>query len=259
MKKTFKALLAVAPAILLFSLLFLTTTPEVNAQDEKLVEALTSAPPMVVEQRPVRWLRDDYNAHTIHINGETKEVEKAFEKFISSRYKLKFSNARGWREAPGALLADIIAETVIFAFSVEEEKPGSRLRVIMDLGGVSLDARQHPQAATNLEGLLIDFAREFYTTAYQEVMDEQKKELKSEEKALSKLEKSISKNEKAKKKAEKSLKKAEKEISDLEKEMADLTKEIDEEKGKLDGEKSKVEERKSRIDQLRKTADKIKR
>lgn len=242
-----------------FLSIFVFAASELSAQDDEMIQAMTTAPDLKVEQRPVRWLRDDYNAHTIHINGDSKDVGKAFEKFVGSKYKMKFSNARGWREAPGVLLADIIAETVIFAFSVEDDKPGSRLRVIMDLGGASLDARQHPQAAGNLENLLVAFAREFYSSAYQEAIDQEKKALKKDEKAVSKLEKSVSKNEKSKQKAEKSIKKAEKELKDLQSEIAELEKEISEEQEKLVKEKAKAEKRKQGVDDLRKAADKVKR
>lgn len=229
------------------------------AQDEKAAEALLNRPELRVEQRQVSWLRNDYTAHTMFIQSDEKTVEKEFEKFVKSRYKVKFNNARGWREAPGVLMADIIAETITFAFSTESEKNGIRLRVIVDLGGVSLNARDYPQGAANLESFMTAFAHSLYAKAYAEAIDSEKKALKSVEKDLKKLKKAEKKHKKDKKKAEKQISKLEKEL----KKQRDAVKEADDaikkDAKELADKEKDVKERNQRVDKLRKGADKVRR
>ncbi len=229
------------------------------AQDKAVKTALEKGPEMRVEQRQVSWIRNDYTAHTMLIHSEAKELEKEFEKFMKSRYKMKFSNARGWREVPGVVMPDIIAETVIFAFSTEKESDGARLRVIVDLGGASLNAREHPQAASNLEQVLREFARSVYASAYSDLIDEEKKQLKSEEKALGALTKARKKHEKEQAQAEKAIKKLEKELEKQRKVSADAKKAIEEGAKELSAKEAAVKERNERVGRLRKQADKVRR
>ncbi len=230
-----------------------------NGQDDKIKQALVEGSDLKVEQRQVTWIRNDYTAHTIVIHGESKDLEKEFEKFIKGKYKVKFSNAKGWREAPGIIMADIIAETVIFAFSIESESNGSRLRVLMDVGGASVNAREYPQASANLENLLQAFARSFYSSTYSDVIDDEKKELKSIEKDLSKLQKAKKKQEKTKQKAEKEINKLEKSLKKAKDEKAGAEKDISNGAKELQEKEKAVKERNTRIDKLRKSADKMRR
>jgi valyl-tRNA synthetase len=243
----------------ILSLLFIVFTGMLTAQDEKTVDALLSGPDMRVEQRQVSWLRNDYTAHTMFVLSDEKTVQKEFEKFIRARYKVKFNNARGWREAPGVLMADLIAETITFAFSTEKEKNGTRLRVIMDLGGVSVNARDYPQAAANLENLLGGFARSLYASIYADAIDEEKKTVKTSEKELKKLKSAEKKHKKDKKKAEKQIAKLEKELKKQRDALKEAEDAIKKDAKELADKEKDVKERNNRIDQLRKRADKVRR
>lgn len=228
-------------------------------QDDKAVDALLDGPEMRVEQRQVSWLRNDYTAHTMFIQSDEKTVEKEFEKYVKSRYKVKFNNARGWREAPGALMADIIAETVTFAFSTEKEKNGTRLRVIVDLGGVSLNARDYPQGAANLDSFITAFAQSLYATVYADAIDEEKGVLKSAEKELKKLQKAEKQHQSDKKKAEKQISKLEKELEKQRSAVTEAEKAMEKDAKALADKEKDVKERNDRLDKLRKRADKVRR
>lgn len=234
-------------------------TLSLNAQDDKTVEALLKGPDMRIEQRQVSWLRNDYTAHTMFVLSDEKTVQKEFEKFVRSSYKVKFNNARGWREAPGVLMADIIAETITFAFSTEKEKNGTRLRVIVDLGGVSLNARDYPQGAANLESFMTAFARSLYASIYADAIDEEKKALKDVEKDLKKLKKAEKKHKKSKKKAEKQISKLEKSLKKERDELKEAEDALKKDAKTLADTEKEVKQRNSRIDQLRKGADKVRR
>ncbi len=244
---------------LLLTLLISALSLGAFAQDDKTVDALLNGPDMRVEQRQVTWLRNDYTAHTMFILSDQKTVEKEFEKYVKSRYKVKFNNARGWREAPGVLMADIIAETVTFAFSTEKEKNGTRLRAIVDLGGVSMNARDYPQGAANLESFMAAFARSLYASVYADAIDEEKKELKSIEKDLKKLKKAEKKHKKSKKKAEKQIGKLEKELKKQRDEVKEAEDAIKKDAKELADKEKEVKERNQRLDKLRKGADKVRR
>lgn len=229
------------------------------AQDDKHRSALVEGPDLRIEQRQVSWLRNDYTAHTMLMHADQKAVEKAFEKFMKDRYKLKFSNARGWREHPDVLITDIISEIIIFAYSTDNEPNGSRLRVIADLGGTSINARDYPQAAANLERIMTTFAQGFYASAYADAIDEEKKELKSADGELSKLKKANQKSEKSKKKAEKSIAKHEKDLKKLRSEVDEAEKEMATNAKKIAEQEKSVKERGQRVDRLRKGADQMRR
>lgn len=231
-------------------LMFISVT--LSAQDEKILDALAKGPDMNVEQRQVSWLKNDHTAHVITIVGEEKDVAKAFEGYMSKRYKLKFTKTKGWEEAAGVLLADIIAETVIFAYSTEKSSDAANLRVIVDLGGASINAREYPQAKEALDRMLADFARQFYGDIYAKAIDQEEKELKDVEKELAKLTKEREKAQKTKEKAEKSLKELEADIREAEKTINDGAQAISDKE-------EAVKKRKSRVDELRKGADKVRR
>lgn len=223
-----------------------------SAQDEKILDALAKGPDLDVEQRQVSWLKNDHTAHVIAIVGEEKDVAKAFEGYMGKRYKLKFSRNKGWEEAAGVLLADIIAETVIFAYSTETSSGTVYLRVIMDLGGASINAREYPQAKEALDRMLADFARQFYGDIYAKAIDQEEKELKSVQKELAKLTKEREKAQKTKEKAEKSMK-------ELEADIREAEKTINEGAQAISDKEEAVKKRKSRVDELRKGADKVRR
>lgn len=248
---------SILPILASLLLLFLHTTSW--SQDEKRIQALTSTPELRVEQRQVSWVRNDYTAHTIYIIGDSKEIEQQFEKLLKSKYKMKFGNTRGWRETQGVLMADIIAETANVAFSTEEEREGTRLRMIVDLGGNSLNGLQYPVAVQNLENLLIGFAREFYSTAYNEAIEAEKKLLKEEEKALAALEKTEKKLKKENEKAQKSIEKSEKELEKLRRTISDNESTLSKDEKTREEKRAQVDTRSKRMDNLRKAADGIRR
>lgn len=238
-------------------LLFITST--LWSQDEKRMQALSSAPELRVEQRQVSWVRNDYTAHTIYIIGDAKEIEQQFEKLLKSKYKLRFSNTRGWRETQNVLMADIIAESANVAFSVEEERQGTRLRMIVDLGGNSLNGLQYPVAVNNLENLLVNFAREFYASAYNEAIEAEKKLLKDEEKALADLEKTEKKLKKENEKAAKSVEKSEKELEKLRRTISENESALSADEKTREEKRAQVKTRTELLDRLRKAADGVRR
>jgi hypothetical protein len=238
-------------------LLFLTSTSW--SQDEKRIAALTAAPELRVEQRQVSWVRNDYTAHTIYIIGDAKEIEKQFEKLLKSKYKMKFSNTRGWRETQNVLMADIIAENANVAFSTEEEREGTRLRMIVDLGGNSLNGLQYPVAVNSLENLLIGFAREFYAAAYNEAIETARDLLKDEEKALAELEKTEKKLKKESEKAIKSIEKLEKELDKKRRTISDNESTMSADQKTREEKRELVKTRTELLDRLRKAADGVRR
>lgn len=242
-----KILLRILP---LLALAFISLN--LTAQDEKILDALAKGPNLEIEQRQVSWLKNDHTAHIIGIVGEEKDVAKAFESYMGKRYKLKFSRNKGWDEAAGVLLADIIAETAIFAYSTETSSGTVYLRIIMDLGGASINAREYPQAKQSLDRMMADFARQLYGDIYGKAIDQEEKELKDAQKDLAKLTKEREKAQKTKEKAEKTLKNLEADISEAEKT-------INEGAQAISDKEEAVKKRKDRVGELRNGADKVRR
>ena len=241
------------------SLFLLFCTFTAWSQDEKRIAALSATPELRVEQRQVSWVRNDYTAHTIYIIGDAKEIEKQFEKLLKSKYKMKFSSTRGWRETQNVLMADIIAESANVAFSTEEEREGTRLRMIVDLGGNSLNGLQYPVAVNSLENLLVNFAREFYAAAYNEAIETERDLLKDEEKALAELEKTEKKLKKETEKAVKSIEKLEKELEKQRRTISDNESTLSNDEKTREQKRSQVQTRTELLDRLRKAADGIRR
>ncbi len=245
------------PCLASLFLLFISFTSW--SQDDKRMQALSTTPELRVEQRQVSWVRNDYTAHTIYIVGDAKAIEQQFEKLLKSKYKMKFSNTRGWRETQNVLMADIIAESANVAFSTEDEREGTRLRMIVDLGGNSLNALQYPVAVNNLENLLIGFAREFYSSAYNEAIEDEKKLLKNEEKALAELEKTEKKLKKENEKAAKSVEKMEKEMEKLRRTISENERTLSKDEKTREEKRAQVKARTELLDRLRQAADGVRR
>lgn len=244
-------------AALLFSVLL-------NAQEER-VEAMTEAPDVQTAEQSMKWKKNQHKTHTVFVYGDAKDVEKAAEKFFEDRYDADFSNEKGMNAAAGIVMSDIIAETATLAFKTEDEGEGSRLIVLVDLGGRSLGHADHPQAASSLDGVLREFAQSFYREAYAEVIDDQEKVLDDVEKEMGKLVKEGEKLVKEKEDAteniadnQEKIKELEQEIKDLEQKLQDLEKEQKKNQEAQQSQQKEVEAQKLRVNKLRQVASGMK-
>lgn len=231
-----------------------------KAQDER-AQAMTEMPDVKPETRDLKWNKMKHEAHTLFLYGDDKDVEKAAEKFFEDKYDVNFGNEKGMNAAVGIVMNDIIAETATLAFDVENEKDGCRLRVVVDLGGRSLNHSDHPQACASLDRMLSAFGRSFYKDAYEEVVKEQESELDDVEKAMGKLVKEGEDLAGEHQDATEGIEKKKKEIEELQQEIEDLEKKINTlEQARQDNTEQQqqqqklVETQKLRVNKLRQVA-----
>lgn len=231
-----------------------------KAQDER-AEAMTELPELNPETRELKWKKMKHEAHTLFLYAEDKDVEKAAKKFFEDKYDADFSNEKGMNAAVGIVMSDVNSETATLAFDVESEKDGSRLCVIVDLGGRSLNHRDHPQASASLDRLLTAFGRRFYKEAYAEVVKEQEDVLDDAEKAMGKLVKEGENLADDQQDASENIEKKKKEIEELQQEIEELEKKIKEiEKSRQQNTEAQqaqqkvVDAQKQRVNKLRQVA-----
>lgn len=252
----------------LLSTLFVTISMLIGtmlqAQDER-VEAMTEAPQVETAEQSMKWKKNQHKTHTVFLYGDAKDVEKAAEKFFEDRYDADFSNDKGMNAAAGIVMSDVIAETATLAFKTESEGEGSRLIVLVDLGGRSLGHGDHPQASSSLDRILREFAQSFYQEAYAEVIDDQEKELDDVEKELGKLVKEGEKLTKEQEDAteniadnQEKMKELEQEIKDLEQKLQDLKERQNEIQKAREAQQKVVDAQKLRVNKLRQVADGMK-
>lgn len=160
-----------------------------------------------------------YNALSVELPGtETKEVEKAWDKFIDEyKGKTKKDKKSGEIFTDNATIKSWGNNTVdIYAkvtpSSAAKGALGNKLDVWFDLGGAYLSSSTHQDKYKYAEKMLQDFALSVSRTMIEEELKEQQKNLKKEEKTLTDLEKDKAGLEKDIESYKEKIKKAESDI-----------------------------------------------
>ena len=242
--------------MLFFSMIFLGTIA--FGQDDQRVENLLGAPSFEIERGSTKWQKQQMETHSFFVNGDKDDVEKALENFFEKKYKIQFEKVKGMNAVEGVVLSDVINETGTLAFSVDGDNGGSRVNVLMDLGGKSLNQKEHTQASASLRALLRGFNKEFTIEEYDNVIGDQEKVLGKEEKSLEKLvkegEKIVSNTDKNTKEiadSEQEIKNLEAKIEQLKKDIEQLKKDKENNLKEQEKQKKAVEAQKAKVASLR--------
>ena len=248
--------------VLFFSMFFLSSLA--FGQDDQRVENLLGAPSFEVEPGSTKWQKQQMETHSFFVNGDKGDVEKALENYFKDKYKIEFSKMKGMNAAEGVVLNDVINETGTLAFKVDGENGGSRVSVLMDLGGKALNHKEHPQASASLRALLRGFNKEFTMEEYDNVIGNQEKVLGKEEKSYEKLvkegEKIVSNTDKNTKEiadSEQEIKDLEAKIENLKKEIEQLKKDKENNLKEQERQKKAVEAQKAKVASLRSAKGKL--
>lgn len=208
--------------ILMLTLLSVNTF----AQDIKVPSSL------MVTESSFKLDGEQRNGFDIVLQGEEKEILKAWTKFMSDKFDMKLkskgSTANGdefnnttWSEKQFAIQSAIV-----------KDASGPHLRVWMLFGAdIFVSSSAYGAEAANVKAAMKEFAKAYYIGIFQEQLDDQNKVVSSQGKEVSGLEKDKAKTEKAIAKAESKIEKAEKKKAKAEEKIRDLQADIaDEEK-----------------------------
>lgn len=121
---------------------------------------------------------------------QVKDVQSALSKWTKSN-KGKYVSSKNSSEIflDNVLLPSVSENTVDMYTVLTQQTDGVKLQTFVDLGGAFLTSSGHPQAFTAMEAVLIDFARNQYTSKVDE-------DIKNEEKHFSKLQSELKSLEK---------------------------------------------------------------
>lgn len=113
--------------------------------------------------------------------AQVKSVESALSKWTkSNKGKIVINKKSPEIFQDNVLLTSVSENTIDMYTTLSQENEGVKLRTFVDLGGAFLTSAGHPQAFAAMEGALIEFARNQYTSKVDE-------DIKNEEKHFSKL------------------------------------------------------------------------
>lgn len=200
------------------------------AQDIKVPSSL------VVSERAYALDGAERNGFDILLQGEAKDILKAWTKYMSDKYDLKlkskgttangvdFNNA-SWSDKQFSIKSAVVTDV-----------QGPHLRVWMLFGAdVFASSAVYAAETNNVKTVMKEFSKSYYVAIFEDQLKDQEKAVSSQGKEVSSLakdkaktDKAISKAESKIEKAEKNKEKAQEKIQKLEKEISSADKDIKE-------------------------------
>lgn len=170
----------------------------------------------------------------VYVEGSSKDVAKAWKKYLKERYGFKVKNSKGMLTGESVKMSDIWSDNLVDVHSsAKGTGEGSTLSVFVNLGGAFMNANDHQAGTTALEGHLKAFVKQYYTDKLNKVLKKESKAQKKENKALSKLEKTKNKQQKTINKALKKVQKAERSIDKAKKQIRKAEAEMEQMQGEI--------------------------
>ena len=197
-------------SILLLTLLtFSTSYLSAQTQSPLMSSALSIQP----KNQSTNVAGADAQCLSVYVEGNTKQVLKAWKAFLKDRYALKLKKEGLWLKGAEANLSDVWPKnTTIVYTKALASGTGTNLETAIDLGGKYLNANDHSVQYTTFEAQVKTFVREFYSDNLNAVLKKETKAQTKQNKALAGLNKTKAKQEKTIAKAKASIQKANKKI-----------------------------------------------
>lgn len=264
----------------LFTFLLVTVSIFAFAQNEdKMVEAMMTAPGMDIKSTSVKIQKESRPALTVHVNGDAGDIEKSWKKYLADQCDCDLKKDKGFLQSLGVSIPAVSIETVSVFTRVEGDDTGAQIDVAVDFGGKFLSDGETPTEASNMRNLLKSYLKDFYGKQYDDVISDQEKardKLSKEHDKLvkegEKLQKSIQGEKDDISKAEETTTKSEQEINDLQQKVVELKAEMDQSKAEIErlekevkkneavttAKSEEVKAQAAKVDALRKQADAVK-
>lgn len=226
----------------LFTVLCISIAFVSFSQDEdKMVEAMMTAPGMKIESTSVKIQKESRPALAVHVNGDAGDIEKGWKKYLARQCDCDLKKEKSFLQSLGVSVPAVSLETVSIFTRVEDDNTGAQIVVAIDFGGKFMSDGDTPNEASNMRGIMTRYLKEFYGGQYEDVIRDQQKahdKLAKEHGKLikegEKLQKLIGNENNDISKAESGTIKAEKDIADLQAKLIELAAEIEQSKSEID-------------------------
>lgn len=261
---------------LLTCILVIAFSSSLVAQSDAMREALENGPNLTVQTQMVKLNKTPQPAFSIDVIGEKKDVEDAWEDYLEEQYQIKLEKKKGVCMATGVSIPLIAPGFLALYSSHAQEDTRTRLNTWVDLGGEYLDG-QSPNAA-GMKTLLSEFMESYYREVYEDVLEDQNKELSSLTKDKERLQKDAEKLQKDVSKRTEDIEDAKEDTIDAKQKITELNTKIDElasdiqkyeseieslkkeqaeKQQEIEKQSAKVEAQRAKLEALRTQADKV--
>ncbi len=185
------------------------------------------------------------NALSVMLDGEPKDIEKGWTKYIKDYKgdKTKKDKKTGEIFSDNMVLKDMSTNTVDVYTTIVPKDGGSLMTVWFDLGGAYLSSSSHPEQYAAAEAML----KEFSLTASKKMVEDQ---LKEEEKKLKDLRGDYKKMEKDIDDYTKEIEKCKKKIAEAESGIEKTEGDKKTKQGEIDDQSKVVDEIKSKLKKM---------
>jgi predicted nucleic acid-binding Zn-ribbon protein len=197
---------------LIFLAIAITFSLFLNAQPDKIAEALYSTPAILVQEEQVTVGENLCSGFVSQVVSDDGQLEKYWKKYMKNSCGFSGKKVGGFYSAKG-VFSTLSSDSILLSFSVKKDGDFSKLILTAKHKDIYVSSSSESAIALNVDALIKKGLREFYLSVYDQKINDQQKYYGHKNKDLSNAKKSIEKLTKEKSNASAAISKMEGQIS----------------------------------------------
>jgi predicted nucleic acid-binding Zn-ribbon protein len=197
---------------LIFLAIAITFSLFLNAQPDKIAEALYSTPAILVQEEQVTVGENLCSGFVSQVVSEDGQLEKYWKKYMKNSCGFSGKRVSGFYSSTG-IFSVLSSDTILLSYGIKTDGDFSKLILLVKRNDVCVSSTSDATVAGNIEALISKGLRDFYVALYDKKIAEQQKYYGHKNKDLSNAKKNGEKLIKEKTNASASISKMEGQIS----------------------------------------------